>query len=385
MIEVKGIVKRYGGQTAVDHLTFTMEKGKIYGFLGPNGAGKSTTMNIMTGYIAASEGTVTINGADIVRQPKAAKKQIGYLPELPPLYPDMTVLEYLTFVAELKGVPKKERRDQIARVMKMTMLGEFQHKLIRNLSKGYKQRVGLAQALIGFPEVIILDEPTVGLDPQQILEIRDLIRSLKEEHIVMLSSHILSEVNEVCDEVMIISHGRLMGIGTPAELENSMQKSVTVHATVLGSEEAVRAALSEVAQITELLFGEPAEDGSLAVTLKTETTEDIRADIARAFAAGSIPVMGMQLETQSLEEVFLELTSAEAEEAARQAQRASEEAMEAVGEMQQEPDQATDSDSFADQNGPEATGAYDESIFAEEAVDDTEEIVPDETGEEAME
>ncbi|MCR5675015.1 MAG: ABC transporter ATP-binding protein [Lachnospiraceae bacterium] len=312
MIEVKNITKRYGDHTAVDNLSFTMEKGRIYGFLGPNGAGKSTTMNIMTGYIAASQGTVTIDGVDIVKKPEKAKMHIGYLPEIPPLYQDMTVKEYLTFVAELKRVPKADRRDQIARVTKMTMLGDYQDRLIRNLSKGYKQRVGLAQALIGDPEVIILDEPTVGLDPQQIMEIRDLIRSLKADHIVMLSSHILSEVNEVCDEVMILSHGRLVASGTPAELEAGMQKTMTLSLSVLGTETAVRSALSGTAHITGITCGEPGEDGALAVTIETDSGEDIRPDIARALAASAIPVMSMNAETQSLEEVFLELTSQEA-------------------------------------------------------------------------
>ncbi|MCR5092532.1 MAG: ABC transporter ATP-binding protein [Lachnospiraceae bacterium] len=311
MIEVKGITKRYGSHTAVDNLSFTMETGRIYGFLGPNGAGKSTTMNIMTGYIAANEGTVLVNGVDIIRKPEAAKKQIGYLPELPPLYQEMTVLEYLLFVAELKKIPKKERRDQIARVLKMTMLGDYQERLIRNLSKGYKQRVGLAQALIGFPEIIILDEPTVGLDPQQILEIRDLIRSLKSDHIIMLSSHILSEVNEVCDEVMILSHGKLVASGSPAELEAKMQKKSSLNLTVLGDEESTRAALAAVPGIDQMTFGETAEDGALSAVLESDGDTDIRTEVARALAAAAIPVTGMQLETRSLEDVFLELTGSD--------------------------------------------------------------------------
>lgn len=311
MIEVKSIAKRYGDHMAVDHISFTMEKGRIYGFLGPNGAGKSTTMNIMTGYIAPTDGTVLIDGIDILKKPKEAKKRIGYLPELPPLYQDMTVEEYLTFAADLKGVSKAARRDELARVMKLTMLGDYRQRLIRNLSKGYKQRVGLAQALVGSPEVIILDEPTVGLDPQQISEIRDLIRSLKEEHIVMLSSHILSEVNEVCDVVMILSHGKLVASGTPEELEGMLQKKTVLDVTVLGNEEAVRAALGSTEHINDLSFGMPKEDGSVSVRIETDTQDDIRADVARALAAASLPVMAMNAETQSLEDVFLELTSGE--------------------------------------------------------------------------
>lgn len=209
MIEVTNLTKKYGDHIAVDHLSFRVEKGQIYGFLGPNGAGKSTTMNIITGYLAATEGTVTIDGKDIQKDPEEAKRSIGYLPELPPLYVDMTVREYLEFVAELKKVPKKERKQQIDEVMEMTQITDMQQRLIKNLSKGYRQRVGLAQAILGYPEVIILDEPTVGLDPKQIIEIRDLIRKLGENHTVILSSHILSEVSAVCDHIMIIAHGKV--------------------------------------------------------------------------------------------------------------------------------------------------------------------------------
>ena len=210
MIEVNNLVKRYGNHLAVDHLSFQVEPGKIYGFLGPNGAGKSTTMNIMTGYIAPTEGTVTINGYDIVKDPEEAKKCIGYLPEIPPLYQEMTVKEYLKFVAELKKIKGEKKEAQIQEVMDMTMITDMAERLIRNLSKGYKQRVGLAQAILGYPEVIILDEPTVGLDPKQIIEIRELIKKLSEKHTIILSSHILSEVQAVCDEIMIISKGKLV-------------------------------------------------------------------------------------------------------------------------------------------------------------------------------
>ncbi len=338
MIEVKNIVKRYGDHLAVDHLSFNMETGKIYGFLGPNGAGKSTTMNIMTGYIAASEGTVTIDGLDIVREPEEAKKHIGYLPELPPLYQDMTVAEYLSFVADLKRVPKKERRDQIAKVMKQTMLGEYSERLIRNLSKGYKQRVGLAQALIGSPDIIILDEPTVGLDPQQILEIRELIRSLREDHIVMLSSHILSEVNEVCDEILILSHGKLVASGTPEELESRIGGgSATLKLSILGAEENVRPVLEGMEHIKEVDFGAPGADGALPVTVQTDTQEDIRAEVAKALAAANLPVMAMNLETHSLEEVFLELTGSDAEAQASEQN----EAQTAEGTEPADPEDAT--------------------------------------------
>lgn len=210
MVEVKHLTKRYGAKTAIEDISFTVTPGKIYGLLGPNGAGKSTTMNIITGYLAASSGEVLIDGHDIFKDAIRAKKHIGYLPEIPPLYLDMTVEEYLRFVAELKGVPKKLRTDEVIDVLEKTQTSAVCQKLIRNLSKGYRQRVGLAQALIGNPEVIILDEPTVGLDPKQILEVRELIGSLREDHAVILSSHILSEIQETCDEVFIISQGKLV-------------------------------------------------------------------------------------------------------------------------------------------------------------------------------
>ncbi|MDE7016150.1 MAG: ABC transporter ATP-binding protein, partial [Lachnospiraceae bacterium] len=215
MIKVENLTKKYGEQTAVDNLSFSVEKGQIYGFLGPNGAGKTTTMNIMTGYLAATRGTVTINGYDIMEQPEQAKKCIGYLPEIPPLYPDMTVLEYLRFVAELKKISKKERLPHIQEVMQRIGITDVEGRLIKNLSKGYKQRVGLAQALIGYPDVIILDEPMVGLDPKQIIEIRTLIKQLSKKHTILLSSHILSEVNTICDHILILSHGRLAASGSP--------------------------------------------------------------------------------------------------------------------------------------------------------------------------
>lgn len=225
MIEVKNLVKKYGNHLAVDHLNFTIEEGHIYGFLGPNGAGKSTTMNIMTGYLGATEGEVLINGHDILKEPEEAKKQIGYLPELPPLYMDMTVREYMEFAAELKKIPKAKRAESIDDVEKLVKIKDVEKRLIKNLSKGYRQRVGLAQAVLGFPEIIILDEPSVGLDPKQIIEIRELIRKLAKKHTVILSSHILAEVREVCDYIMIISKGKLVASDTPENLERYLGES----------------------------------------------------------------------------------------------------------------------------------------------------------------
>jgi ABC-2 type transport system ATP-binding protein len=225
LIEVKNLVKKYGNHLAVDHLNFTIEEGHIYGFLGPNGAGKSTTMNIMTGYLGATEGEVLINGHDILKEPEEAKKQIGYLPELPPLYMDMTVREYMEFAAELKKIPKAKRAESIDDVEKLVKIKDVEKRLIKNLSKGYRQRVGLAQAVLGFPEIIILDEPSVGLDPKQIIEIRELIRKLAKKHTVILSSHILAEVREVCDYIMIISKGKLVASDTPENLERYLGES----------------------------------------------------------------------------------------------------------------------------------------------------------------
>lgn len=223
MIQVENLVKRYGGRTAVDGMSFTVERGKIYGFLGPNGAGKSTTMNVMTGYIAADGGRVVIDGHDILKEPIEAKACIGYLPEVPPLYTDMTVWEFLLFVAALKKVAKKERKDQVEGLLERLGLEEVRGRLIRNLSKGYKQRVGLAQAMVGNPQVLILDEPMVGLDPKQIIEMRDLIRGFAGEHTVILSSHILSEISAMCDHIMIVSKGKLVASGSLEELQERVQ------------------------------------------------------------------------------------------------------------------------------------------------------------------
>ena len=245
MIEISHLTKKYGANVAVNDLNLTLESGNIYGFLGPNGAGKSTTMNIITGYIGASSGEVRINGFDINKNPEEAKKCIGYLPEIPPVYGDMKVLEYLQFVAELKKIDKHSRNADIKQVMDLTKLHDVKARLIKNLSKGYRQRVGLAQALIGMPEIIILDEPTVGLDPKQIIEIRDLIRSLKEKHTVILSSHILQEISAVCDHVFIISKGNLVASDSMEHLESRMSGAQQLEVTVSG-------ARSDVEQMKEI-------------------------------------------------------------------------------------------------------------------------------------
>ena len=298
MIEVRNLVKKYGNHVAVDHLNFTVEKGKIYGFLGPNGAGKSTTMNMITGYIASTEGDILIDGHNILEEPEKAKKCIGYLPELPPLYQDMTVMEYLKFVAELKSIPKAEIEKNISEVMSTTKLEEMKYRLIKNLSKGYKQRVGLAQALLGYPEIIILDEPTVGLDPKQIIEIRDLIKSLGEKHTVILSSHILSEVSAVCDHVLIIDRGRLVASDSPENLSKVMTGANSLELTVKGPEEEIRKALDMVDNIEELIYHESMVKDACDFTVK----------IFFALAEAKYPILKMQSTNMTLEEVFLKLT-----------------------------------------------------------------------------
>ncbi len=308
MIEVRNLVKKYGSHMAVNHLNFTIEKGKIYGFLGPNGAGKSTTMNMITGYIASTEGEILIDGHNILEEPEEAKKKIGYLPEIPPLYMDMTVSEYLKFVAELKSIPKEKRSGNINEVMSTTKLQSVKDRLIKNLSKGYRQRVGLAQALLGYPEIIILDEPTVGLDPKQIIEIRDLIKSLGNKHTVILSSHILSEVSAVCDHVLIIDKGKLVASDTPENLSKVMAGANSLELTVKGKEEVIRKALDMVENIEELVYHQSMIKDACDFTVKIAGNQDMRENIFFALAEVKCPILKMQSSNMSLEEVFLKLT-----------------------------------------------------------------------------
>lgn len=309
MIEVENLVKRYGSHMAVDHLSFQVEQGKIYGFLGPNGAGKSTTMNIMTGYIAPTEGTVKINGYDIVKEAEEAKKCIGYLPEIPPLYQDMTVKEYLHFAAQLKKrIPKKEQEIQIKEVMELTGITDMADRLIKNLSKGYKQRVGLAQAVLGYPDVIILDEPTVGLDPKQIIEIRDLIKQLGEKHTVILSSHILSEVQAVCDEIMIISKGKLAACDTPEGLTALMNGSASIEVHIQGKRSDIEPIIQTLTEVKSYRFEASPEKACEKVILETEAKEDIRKALFYTLAENKLPIMSMNRLEKSLEDIFLELT-----------------------------------------------------------------------------
>jgi len=312
MIEVTNLTKKYGNHVAVDHLSFRVEKGQIYGFLGPNGAGKSTTMNMITGYLAPTEGSISIDGKDMLKEPEEAKRKIGYLPELPPLYMEMTVQEYLLFAAELKKISKAERKVQVEKVMEMTQIADMRGRLIRNLSKGYRQRVGLAQAILGDPDVIILDEPSVGLDPKQMIEIRDLIRKLGEAHTVILSSHILSEVSAVCDHIMIISHGKLVASDSPDALQKLMNGSMEILLTVKGKAGELKEALEALPGIKSIEEQEVSEQGSCKVRITAEGEEDIRESVFYALAQARLPIMEMHPEKKSLEDIFLELTESEA-------------------------------------------------------------------------
>ena len=301
MIEVKNLTKQYGDHLAVDDLSFTVDEGSVYGFLGPNGAGKSTTMNIMTGYLAPTEGEVIINGYNILDEPEKAKRTIGYLPEIPPLYPDMTVREYLIFAAELKKVPRKDRKAQVARVMDELNITDVADRLIKNLSKGYKQRVGFAQALVSNPETLILDEPTVGLDPKQIIEIRELIKELGKKHTVILSS---------CDTVMIISNGRLVALDTPENLAAGQGQGTQIIISSPADAETLESVLTAFAGEGKVNISE-GSDGLLSATIDYEGEGDPRKEIVTALAKAGCPYYSVDVKKASLEDIFLELTENE--------------------------------------------------------------------------
>lgn len=334
MIEVKNLVKKYGNHLAVDHLNFTIEEGHIYGFLGPNGAGKSTTMNIMTGYLGATEGEVLINGHDVLKEPEEAKKQIGYLPELPPLYMDMTVREYMEFAAELKKIPKAKRAESIDDVEKLVKIKDVEKRLIKNLSKGYRQRVGLAQAVLGFPEIIILDEPSVGLDPKQIIEIRELIRKLAKKHTVILSSHILAEVREVCDYIMIISKGKLVASDTPENLERYLGESGLIEIETRTEASKVKEVLKNVPGIEKVSLKIDAS-GITSGQIREKRGQDIREELFTTFAEKKMPLLKLNAVQVSLEDVFMELTQSDkaAEEFARKAKEAEKEEVSNAGDL----------------------------------------------------
>lgn len=308
MITVTGLCKKYGNYTALDHLNFTIGENKVYGFLGPNGAGKTTTMNILTGYLQATEGTVLIDDIDIRKKPEAAKRKIGYLPENPPLYLDMTVREYLEFAAGLKKIRKKERQDAILKATQLMGLGEYSHVLIRKLSKGYKQRVGMAQAILGNPPIIILDEPTVGLDPKQIMEIRDLIHRLGKKHTVILSSHILSEIQAVCDEVLILSAGKIVAQDTPEHLEKNAGTTQKISLLIKGSADIASVAFEKLKETERVTLVKELQKGRLRYEIVAKSGCDIREDVSCLMAEHQIPILEITESKETLEDAFLRLT-----------------------------------------------------------------------------
>ncbi|HEV3063330.1 MAG TPA: ABC transporter ATP-binding protein [Vicinamibacterales bacterium] len=319
MIEVQHLSKRYGRITAVDDISFRVERGEILGFLGPNGAGKTTTMRILTGYMPATTGKAIVAGFDVFDQPLEAKQRTGYLPETPPLYPDMSVLEYLTFVAKIKGILPAERRQRIARVMERTRVADMANRLCSRLSKGYKQRVGLAQALIHNPDVLILDEPTAGLDPKQIIETRELIKELAGDHTIILSTHILPEVSQTCQRVVIINKGRVVAIDTPDNLTARLRGSETMYLQVDTADADASQALRRVAGVTRVVESER-RNGLVAYEVDSETGRDVRRDLARAVVTSGWGLLEMRPMRMSLEDVFLSLITDEAQTATEDGQ-----------------------------------------------------------------
>lgn len=313
MIKVSHLTKNYGNHVAVDDITLDIKPGKIYGFLGPNGAGKSTTMNIITGYLAPTSGEVVIDGHDIYKEPEEAKACIGYLPEIPPLYVDMKVNEYLKFVCELKKVKKEDRDKEVERVMNLTKVSDVQNRIINNLSKGYRQRVGMAQALIGSPKVIILDEPTVGLDPNQIKEVRDLIKSLAGEHTVILSSHILSEISETCSHVFIIDKGKIIANNAIETLSNYFNSKQVLEIVAKGDKDKCKEIIEAIEDIESVSVEKGTEEGTVNITVTATYSKDVREDVSLALSSEKISIFEMKEDTKSLEDVFLELTAKEEE------------------------------------------------------------------------
>lgn len=313
MIQVENLTKKYGDHLAVDNISFAVEKGEILGFLGPNGAGKSTVMNIITGYISATDGSVKVDGYDILDEPEKVKSRIGYLPELPPLYGDMTVIEYLNFVSDIKGVGKEERQEDIKQVMDLVGIDNVKGRLINNLSKGYRQRVGLAQAILGNPEVLILDEPTVGLDPKQIIEIRNLIKDLGKEHTVILSSHILPEVSAVCDRVIIIDKGKIVASDTPENLSRRIGDSSKLFLRVAGPEKQVVKLLDNISGVKQAINQGSREPDTVDVIVEADKDIDIRKPVFNRLSEAGYPLLMMKPIDLTLEDIFLHVTTEEGE------------------------------------------------------------------------
>lgn len=313
MIEIQNLTKRYGQIKAVHNLNFTVEKGEILGFLGPNGAGKSTTMNIITGYLPSSEGTVKVCGYDIMESPKEVKKRVGYLPEQPPVYMDMTVRDYLNFVADLKLVDKKQKKNQLSDVMELVKIGDHRNRLIKNLSKGYKQRVGLAQALVGSPDVLVLDEPTVGLDPKQIIEIRKLIKALGREHTIILSSHILPEVSAVCERVVIINQGEIAAIDTPENLSKGFDTASKLFVSIAGPKNSVENAIREIYGVKYVETAAEKDKEAISYIIESDKEIDIRKPLFFAMAKLGYPIIELKATGMTLEDIFLQIVTQEKE------------------------------------------------------------------------
>ena len=307
MIEVKNITKKYGNFTAVDNINFKIEEGEIIGLLGPNGAGKSTTMNMITGYIEPTEGEIIVNGYDISKKPKKAKTQIGYMPEGVPLYSDLTVKEFVTYMAELKKVDRKTRKEKVEKIIEQTGLKDVEKKLTRNLSRGYKQRVSMAGAIVGEPKILILDEPTVGLDPKQITEIRALIKELGKTHTVILSSHILSEVSQICNKVIIINKGKIVAIDTPENLEKKVESNNTTYVTVEDTENKMETIKEKIPEIKEIKLIKENEDGTKQYVLESEKNVDLRKIVFNEFAKENITIFEMKKADTTLEDAFMKL------------------------------------------------------------------------------
>jgi len=307
VIEVKNVTKKYGKFVAVDDISFTINDGEIVGLLGPNGAGKSTTMNMLTGFIEQTEGEIIIDGYNMLKKPKKAKREIGYMPEGVPLYSDLTVKEFITYMAEIKNVNKKERKEKIEKIIENTGLKDVQNKLTKNLSRGYKQRVSLAGALVGEPKILILDEPTVGLDPKQITEIRSLIKELGKTHTVILSSHILSEVSQICNKVIIINKGKIVAVDTPENLENKVSNNNATYVTVEDTENKMDSMKNKIKEIKEIKLIKENEDGTKDYELQAEKDVDLRKIIFKEFAKENITIFEMKKADTTLEDAFMKL------------------------------------------------------------------------------
>ena len=307
MIEVKNITKKYGNFTAVDNISFEVKDGEIVGLLGPNGAGKSTTMNMITGFIEATEGNIVVNGYDISKKPGKAKKQIGYMPEGVPIYNDLTVKEFINYMADLKGVKKEDKKISVQKVIEETGLNEVQNKLNRHLSRGYKQRVSMAGALVGKPKVLILDEPTVGLDPQQVKQIRDLIKSLRKDHTVLISSHILSEISQICEKVIIIDKGKILAVDTPENLEKKVNNQNILTITIEDEKNKINDIIKEIKDVKEIKLVTENSDGTKQYTIFVEQNKDIRKEVSEKFAKNEITILELKKTEATLEEAFLQL------------------------------------------------------------------------------